>query len=159
MNKALPLALSTLVLLGCDGTLVFQYPKFVPSNRDLLGDSIIAEITPRQAKIGDSLTLQVTGLSSESVAQAYINPANRGGGDPEDSTQTNATPVFRLGRLVPVNGVATLSFELRSQLGNDQFGNPFTIASSQSWTILVSQRDKYGRLRGTSGGKADFTIL
>ena len=160
MNQALPFALASLLLLGCDGTLVFQHPTFIPNDRSALGGRIVAEITPRQAAMGDTLTLRVTGLLPESVAQAYLNPGDRQGGDPEDPVyRPQVPPVFRLGKLTPVDGVATLRFELRSAMGNDQFGNPFTLASSQSWTILILEKDQYGRTYGASGDRTDFTIL
>lgn len=160
MYKALPYVLSSLLLAGCDGTLVFSHPQFVPSSRNMMGTEIVAELTPQEARIGDTLTLRVTGLSPEAVAQAYINPALISGGDPEDPVQRpDSISVFRLGRLNPAGGVATLSFELRSTMGNDQFGNPFTLTASQSWTILITEKDQYGRTLTTSGGKTDFTIL
>lgn len=160
MNKVVPIALSTLLLAGCDGSLVFRHPEFVPSNRYSPLSSLACEVTPKQPKLGDTLTVRVSGLSAEMAAHAYLSPADLMGGDPEGFLpRPGGTPVFRLGRLNPVDGEATLSFELRATMGNDQFGNPFTLASSQSWTILILEKDKYGRSSGVSGGNADFTIL
>ncbi|MNR87063.1 hypothetical protein D3C72_179240 [compost metagenome] len=161
MNKALPLALSTLLLLGCDGRLVFQHPQFIPNSQDTILAGPEAEISPKQVKLGETLTLRLSGLSDEVVTQAYLQFADLpSGGDFEfPDPKPGHSPVFRLGRLKPVNGAATLSFEVRSTMGNDQFGNPFTLAGSQSMAIVITERDKYGRIGSTSSGNLSFTIL
>mgnify|MGYP001220051421 CR=1 FL=1 len=161
MNKTLPLALSTLLILGCDGTLVFQHPRFIPSNRDTMGTGFEAEVSPKQIRLGETLTLRLSGLSEELVTQAYLKSADLPSGvdfETPDPKPGNP-PAFRLGGLRPVNGAATLSFEVRSTMGNDQFGNPFTLTASQSMEIVITERDTYGRMGSTSSDRLSFTIL
>jgi|GEM_PF-4047184 hypothetical protein len=161
MNKALPFALSTLLFLGCDGRLVFKHPQFIPNNQGTMVTGFEAEVSPRQVKLGETLTLRLSGLSEELVTQAYLKAADLPSGVDFESPapKPGDPPVFRLGRLKAVNGAATLSFEVRSTMGNDQFGNPYTLAASQSMEFVITQQSKYGGMGSTSGGGLSFTIV
>ncbi|MBO9541083.1 hypothetical protein J7643_10885 [bacterium] len=160
MKRMAPI-LATLLLSGCDYSLRIPFPSVYRSNSDLMGmrsHASVSAVEPTNPAFGETVTVRFENLSDTYIYSAYLYSGD-GLGDPEHiPADKSTTPYFRLGNLPTQSQTATLSFELRELLGNDQYGDPFKLAHGQRVNIALTGRRKDSQGTFGTGGNVYFLI-
>lgn len=147
--------LTALLLSGCDYSLRIPYPKVEKVDRGTSFQSMVASssVQPSTPTFGETVTVTLMGLDAKYYHSLYLSYGDVSGGDPDKPSKEKYAPYYKLGNLVPVNDVATISFDLRPVMGNDQNGDPFKLSRGQLVTLTIkSQRIDKPEFYGMYGG-------
>lgn len=136
--------LVALLLTGCDYALRIPYPKVerLDNGRRFQEGLASSSLQPTSPAFGETVTLTLRGLRSDHYHSLYLTYGYGGGGDPDRPSKDLGASYFKLGNLAPVDEVATISFELRPHMGNDQNGEPFKLSNGQLVTFGVKSQNK-----------------
>ncbi|HEY9857320.1 MAG TPA: hypothetical protein V6D05_16360 [Stenomitos sp.] len=131
--------LSMLLLAGCDYSLRIPFPKIEKNAQQSRLGSPLPDPTlqPSNPALGETVTITYTGLEPGYYYSLYLSYGTAGGGDMDKPKPGNVAPYYKVGNLVPVDKVASLSFEVRSVMGNDQNGAPFKLSHGQLVTLSL----------------------
>lgn len=162
MTSRILVALSVLLLAGCEYSLRIPFPKLEKYERaSMIGDlRPTVDVQPSTPALGEAVTLTFSGLEPGFNYSVYLSYGEAGGGDPDMPSPSNVAPYYKVGNLVPVDKVASVSFEVRSTMGNDQNGVPFKLSKGQIVTFMLKRAsiDKTAAWGTTSGGNFSFLI-
>lgn len=153
---------AALTLAGCEYSLRIPYPTLEKPSSERMPNmaNLAATVAPVSPAFGDTVTLTLTGLATDSYYTAYLTVGDVEGGEPDTPSATMPVPYFRLGNMFPISSTATMSFDLRPHMGQDQNGNPFVLARGQLVKLAFKQQAIKG-LPGyqfQSGGPMSFLI-
>lgn len=156
------LVLSVLVLSGCEYSLRVPFPKLEKVDQGYLMQRVnpLPKIQPSNPAFGETVTITYSGLEPGFNYSVYLTYGETGGGDPDKPDPRKFAPYFKVGNLVPVDNVASVSFDVRAMMGNDQNGDPFKLSRGQLVTIAITGHlvDKPESSFMQSGGEGSFLI-
>lgn len=156
------LVLSVLVLSGCDYSLRLPFPKLekVEQFSSRRQNHPIPNVQPSRPAVGETVTVTCSSLDPGYNYSLYLTYGETGGGDPDKPDPRKLAPYFKVGNLAPMDQVATLSFDVRLVMGNDQNGDPFRLSRGQLVTIVIKGQsiEKPDISFMQSGGSGSFLI-
>lgn len=154
--------IAALLLSGCDYALRIPYPKVAKVDRGLafLSEPTSSSIQPSNPGFGETVTLTYSNLHPDLYHSVYLSFGEISGGDPDRPTKIKGAPYFKIGNLAPVGNVATISFDLRPVMGNDQNGDPFKLSRGQlvTYSLKSERQDQPGTYGFQGGGSNSFLI-
>lgn len=138
-----PAILAALLLSGCDYSLRIPYPRVEKLERNFSIPTMLASssIQPSNPAFGETVTLTLIGLPADYYHSIYLSYGESGGGDPDTPSKQKGVSYYKLGNVVPSDQVATISFELRPAMGNDQNGDPFKLSRGQLLGIELRSKN------------------
>lgn len=133
------LVLSLLVLTGCEYALHIPFPRIENANLRIKNVPVtpVVTIQPASPAMGETVTVTYSGLASGYDYSVYLTYGENGGWDPDKPDPRQGAAYYKLGNLVPRDQVASLSFDVRTMMGNDQNGAPFKLSRGQLLTLAI----------------------
>lgn len=148
------------LLSGCDYSLRIPFPKvesYASTVRPRHDFHVTMSVEPTSPALGETATVTCSGLEAGYYYAAYLSYGTAAGGDLDKPDPSRLVPYFKVGNLVPVGTVASVSFDVRGLMGNDQNGDPFKLSRGQLVTVAIKGQpvdspEGYFLQSGGSGG-------
>jgi hypothetical protein len=118
------------LITGCSGLPAFWNPD-QPSQHHPGGTSFQASLTPKEPKLGESLTVHYSDFPDGDYELWLMKY-------PEDNTN----PRSNIGGLQIKGGKGVATVELKPEIGIEQFGMPFTLSAGETVHVVLMQPGK-----------------
>lgn len=162
MSMRYLIVLPVILLAGCEYSLRIPFPRVEKVEQGSIMQSVhpTVKVEPSSPALGEAVTITYSGLEAGFNYSVYLTYGDTGGGDPDKPDPRKFAPYYKLGNLVPVEKVASVSFEVRSMMGNDQNGDPFKLSRGQLVTLMIKGQlvDKPENTFTQSGSGGSFLI-